>query len=314
MVQDLDACHAERIVRCGAADNFWAMGDTGPCGPCSEIFIDRSPELPKVPFAEGDKSGRYLEIWNLVFMQFDRDASGAMNPLPRVRRSIRAPVSSASAAALQGVSSNYDTDLFQPILQQAASLAGTNYGAKDESDTSLRVIADHLRAVSFLVADGVIPGNEGRGYVLRRILRRAVRHGMRLGLEEPFLASLVPALEGVMGEAYPQLGETRESLQSVLTTEETKFLDTLAVGAQRVQEAIEEAKSKGTDTLDGEAVFRLYDTYGLPLETLEEIAEEEQMKVDREGFETALEGQRRRSRDATSDRQGQVAEIRSLLL
>ncbi|MEM6702155.1 MAG: alanine--tRNA ligase [Acidobacteriota bacterium] len=304
---------AERIVRCGAADNFWAMGDTGPCGPCSEIFIDRSPELPKVPFTEGDKSGRYLEIWNLVFMQFDRDASGKMNPLPSPSIDTGSGLERVSAA-LQGVASNYDTDLFQPILQQAAGLAGTTYGAKGESDTSLRVIADHLRAVSFLVADGVIPGNEGRGYVLRRILRRAVRHGMRLGLEEPFLASLVPTLEGVMGEAYPQLGETRESLQSVLSTEETKFLDTLAVGAQRVQEAIEEAKSKGTDTLDGEAVFRLYDTYGLPLETLEEIAEEEQMRVDRDGFETALEGQRRRSRDATSDRQGQVAEIRSLLL
>ena len=303
----------ERVVRCGAADNFWAMGDTGPCGPCSEIFIDRNPELPKVPFMEGDHSGRYVEIWNLVFMEFSRDSSGNMESLPRPSIDTGSGLERVSAA-LQGVASNYDTDLFQPILQHAAEVAGTPYGKQDDSDTSLRVIADHLRAVSFLIADGVIPGNEGRGYVLRRILRRAVRHGMRLGLEEPFLGKLVPTLEGVMGSAYPQLGEVQSSLISVLTTEETKFLDTLAVGAQRVQESIEETKARGGDTLDGEAVFRLYDTYGLPIETLAEIAEEEQMGIDRDGFEAALEQQRKRSRVATSDRQGQVAALRSLLL
>ncbi len=292
---ELSSLPKDRVVRCGAEDNFWAMGDTGPCGPCSEIFIDRSPELPKVPFVEGEEAGRYLEIWNLVFMQFDRDESGTMEPLPKPSIDTGSGLERV-AAALQGVPSNYDTDLFQPILRHAAQIAGRAYGDADDADTSLRVIADHLRATSFLITDGVIPSNEGRGYVLRRILRRAVRHGMRLGLEEPFLAQLVPTLEGVMGQAYPQLGEGRSSLESVLTTEETKFLETLAVGSQRVQEAIEDAKGRGESTLPGAAVFRLYDTYGLPLETVVEIAEEEQMQVDHAGFETALEEQRNRSR------------------
>ena len=285
----------ERVLRCGEKDNFWAMGETGPCGPCSEIFVDTAPELPEVGFDEGSDSGRYLEIWNLVFMQFERHEDGRSEPLPNPSIDTGAGLERV-AAVLQGVDSNYDTDLFGTILTAVAGTAGSEYGRDPEADVSMRVVADHLRAVGFLLADGVLPSNEGRGYVLRRLLRRASRHGMKLGFEEPFLASLLPSLEETFAGHYPELEKARESSSATISAEETRFLETVAVGAGKVQQAIEEARAAGRSVLDGEATFRLYDTFGLPIETVREIAEEEQFGIDEGGFEAALEEQRERSR------------------
>ena len=285
----------ERVLRCGEKDNFWAMGDTGPCGPCSEIFVDASPHLPEVGWEEGEESGRYLEIWNLVFMQFERHEDGRSEPLPNPSIDTGAGLERV-AAVLQGVESNYDTDLFKPVLRAVAAEAGREYGRDPDADVSLRVIADHLRAVGFLLADGVLPSNEGRGYVLRRILRRASRHGMKLGFEEPFIAALLPSLEEAFAGHYPELEAAREPSSATVTAEETRFLETVAVGAGKVQQAIEEARAGGRSALGGEQVFRLYDTFGLPLETVREIAEEEQFGIDEAGFEAALAEQRERSR------------------
>jgi alanyl-tRNA synthetase len=303
---------AGRIHRCGREDNFWAMGETGPCGPCSEIFVDLHPERPAVSWAEGTDAGRYMEIWNLVFMQFNRDEQGNLAPLPNPSIDTGAGLERVTAV-LQGVTSNYDTDLFQPILAAAADLAGTVYGRDAEKDVSLRVIADHLRAVSFLLADGVIPGNEGRGYVLRRILRRAVRHGMRLGFEEPFFHRLVPVLGEVMGGAYLELAATRQASMATIKAEEEKFLSTVANGARQVQEEIERLRLQGTTVLPGAMVFRLYDTYGLPLEVIREIAEEERFRIDEAGFSEALDAQREQSRRATAEVQNRLSALREVL-
>ena len=287
----------ERVLRCGEKDNFWAMGDTGPCGPCSEIFVDTAPDLPEVAWEEGEESGRYLEIWNLVFMQFERHDDGRSVPLPNPSIDTGAGLERV-AAVLQGLESNYDTDLFGPVLEAVAGEAGREYGRDPEADVSMRVVADHLRAVGFLLADGVLPSNEGRGYVLRRILRRASRHGMKLGFEEPFMAALLPSLEEAFAGHYPELEAAREPSSATVTAEETRFLETIAVGAGKVQQAIEEARAGGRSVLGGEATFRLYDTFGLPIETVREIAEEEQFGIDEEGFEAALAEQRERSRGA----------------
>jgi alanyl-tRNA synthetase len=308
----LSALPAERVHRCGKADNFWAMGDTGPCGPCSEIFVDLDPDQPPVPWEEGTESGRYLEIWNLVFMQYERNDQGEVTPLPNPSIDTGAGLERV-AAVLQGVRSNYDTDLFRPILEAAADLAKVKYGADPEKDVSLRVIADHLRAVSFLLADGVIPGNEGRGYVLRRVLRRAVRHGMRLGFEEPFLHKLVPVLGEVMGSAYLELAATRQASIATIQAEEEKFLSTVANGARQVQEEIERLRGEGKTALPGPMVFRLYDTYGLPLEVIREIAEEERFSLDEAGFTQALDAQREQSRKATADVQNRLAALREVV-
>ncbi|GMU66145.1 MAG: alanine--tRNA ligase [Acidobacteriota bacterium] len=288
---------AGRIVRCGEKDNFWAMGETGPCGPCSEIFVDRRPDLAEVGWEEGTDSGRYLEIWNLVFMQFERAAGGTMTPLPKPSIDTGAGLERV-AAVLAGVESNYDTDLFGPILEATATLAGTSYGRSAEADVSMRVVADHLRATAFLLADGVIPSNEGRGYVLRRLLRRAVRHGMRLGFEEPFLHRLLPVVDEAMAGAYAELAATRTASEATVRAEEEKFLATVATGSRMVQEAIEEARASGSRVLGGAVAFRLYDTYGLPIQLLREIAEEEKFGIDEPGFEAALAEQRDRSRAA----------------
>jgi alanyl-tRNA synthetase len=308
----LSTLPAGRIHRCGKKDNFWAMGETGPCGPCSEIFVDLEPEQPAEDWATGTDRGRYLEIWNLVFMQFDRAADGTLTPLPNPSIDTGAGLERVTAV-LQGVGSNYDTDLFQPILRQAAALVGQRYGADAVRDVSFRVIADHLRAVTFLLGDGVIPGNEGRGYVLRRILRRAVRHGMRAGFEEPFLHRLVPVVREILGAAYPQLAETESATVDAVRAEEEKFLQTVATGARQVQEAIEEAKAAGRRTIDGATLFRLYDTHGFPLELAREIAEEERFGLDEAGFEVALTEQRQRSRGATGDTQKRAQELREAL-
>ncbi len=309
----LSSLPPERILRCGAKDNFWAMGDTGPCGPCSEIFVDLHPSRPAVDWHQGSESGRYLEIWNLVFMQFERQADGALNPLPNPSIDTGAGLERV-AAVLQDVESNYDSDLFHPVIAATASLAGVGYGALPERDVDMRVIADHLRAVSFLLADGVIPSNEGRGYVLRRILRRAVRHGMSLGFDEPFLGRLLPVLSEVMAGPYPELGKAQAASVETLSSEERKFLGTLAAGSRQVQDAIDGLRSTGSRVLDGESVFRLYDTFGLPIEIIREIAEEEQIEVDESGFARALEGQRKRSRAAADGGHRQLGEAGSRLL
>jgi alanyl-tRNA synthetase len=311
--REISGLEPERVLRCGAKDNFWAMGDTGPCGPCSEIFVDMDPGRPPVPWAEGSESGRYLEIWNLVFMQFERHSDGKLEPLPDPSIDTGAGLERV-AAVLQGVSSNYDSDLFRPILGAVAELAGVGYGEARSSDVAMRVLADHLRAVSFLLADGVIPSNEGRGYVLRRILRRAVRHGMSLGFDQPFLGRLLPAVSEVMGEAYPELPAAQAASVVTLTSEETKFLETLAVGSRQVQDAIEKARAAGRARLDGASVFRLYDTFGLPLEIIREIAEEEQIGLDEPGFEGALNQQRERSRAAAGDAHKLLGDAEAVLL
>ena len=301
-----------RILRCGQADNFWQMGATGPCGPCSEVFVDLHPGRPAADWDEGTDSGRYLEIWNLVFMQFDRDEAGELHPLPDPSIDTGAGLERV-AATLQGVGSNYETDLFLPILHVAADLAGTGYGEGADGDVSLRVIADHLRAVSFLLADGVIPAADGRGYVLRRLLRRAVRHGMRLGFEEPFLHRLVPVLGEVMGGRYPELDKTREASRSTVRAEEEKYLATLAAGARHIQEAIDRARHAGHTALSGPEIFQLYDTYGQELDTVREIAEEERLGLDEEGYEKLMDERRRRSRAATADLQKRMASLRDAL-
>jgi alanyl-tRNA synthetase len=308
----LSTLPAERILRCGRKENFWEMGETGPCGPCSEIFVDLRPDLPAVGFQEGSDSGRLVEIWNLVFMQFERFVDGTTRPLPKPSVDTGAGLERVSAV-LQGVASNYDTDLFQPLLAAAAAEAGTTYGADAAADVSLRVIADHLRAVTFLLADGVIPGSEGRGYVLRRILRRALRHGMRLGFEEPFLHRLLPVLGRVMGGVYGELRQAEEASRGTVRSEEEKFLATVAAASRQVQETVDRLRAAGEDRLPGPAVFRLYDTYGLPLEMIEEIAEEEQFGLDLEGFEQALAEQRERSRAAIGDSRHRLAQVRELL-
>jgi alanyl-tRNA synthetase len=310
--QKLSTLPAGRLHRCGKKDNFWAMGETGPCGPCSEIFVDLHPEQPAVSWDEGTESGRYLEIWNLVFMQYDRDEKGVLIPLPNPSIDTGAGLERV-AAVLQGVDSNYGTDLFRPILDAAASLAKIRYGQDAEKDVALRVIADHLRAVSFLLADGVIPGNEGRGYVLRRILRRAVRHGMRIGFEEPFFHQLVPVLGEVMGSAYLELAETRQASASTIRAEEEKFFSTVATGSRQVQSEIERLRREGVSVLPGEIAFRLYDTYGLPREVVREIAEEERFTVDEAGFEEMLKKQREVARKATQELQNRMAALREVV-
>jgi alanyl-tRNA synthetase len=307
----------ERVRRCGREDNFWAMGDTGPCGPCSEIFVDLHPELPPVAWEEGTAGARYLEIWNLVFMQYERAPAaagepGELVPLPKPSIDTGAGLERV-ASVLQGVDSNYDTDLFRPLLAATGELAGSRYGGDPERDVAMRVIADHVRAVTFLLADGVIPGNEGRGYVLRRLLRRAVRHGMRLGFEEPFLHRLVPVLGEVMGDAYIELAATRQASMATMQAEEEKYRSTVANGARQVQEEIERLRAEGKSALPGPMVFRLYDTYGLPIEVIREIAEEERFAVDEAGFDTALETQREQSRRATQEVQSRLAALREVV-
>ncbi len=308
----LTALPASRVLRCGAEDNFWAMGETGPCGPCSEIYVDIFPDRPRVGWEEGTADGRYLEIWNLVFMQFDRREDGEMVPLPDPSIDTGAGLERV-AAVLQAVDSNYDTDLFQPLLGAAAALASRHYGAEPAADVSLRVIADHLRAVTFLLADGVIPGNEGRGYVLRRILRRAVRHGMQLGFDEPFLHRLPPVVREVMGSSYPELAQVEQASAATIRAEEEKFLATVAAGSAGVQAAIERARAEGRRALSGDEAFRFYDTHGLPVEVLREIVEEERFGLDEAGFDAALERQRARSREASGEAGERVGAVRKAL-
>jgi len=282
----------KRFSRIGAKDNFWSMGDTGPCGPCTEIFYDHGEAVfggpPGTPDEDGD---RYIEIWNLVFMQYDRDAEGQLTPLPKPSVDTGMGLERLTAV-LQHVHNNYDIDLFQHLIKAAAKLAATD----DLANQSLRVIADHIRACAFLIVDGVIPSNEGRGYVLRRIIRRAIRHGNKLGIKEPFFYRLVNDLQQVMGDAYPELGENQAQVERILKQEELHFAETLEKGMDILEQEIHDLGE--AKILSGDVLFKLYDTYGFPVDLTADIARERQLEVDRDGFENAMNDQKQRSRSA----------------
>ena len=291
---------AERIVRIGdnkgakyASDNFWQMGDTGPCGPCSEIFYDHGEEIwggiPGSPEEDGD---RWIEIWNCVFMQFNRDEQGNMNPLPKPSVDTGMGLE-RMAAVMQHVHSNYEIDLFQDLLKAVARETGAAFSMEEPS---LKVIADHIRSCSFLIADGVLPSNEGRGYVLRRIIRRAVRHGYKLGQSKPFFHKLVADLVKEMGDAYPELKEKQVQIKEALKNEESRFAQTLETGMALLENAL----AKGSKKLDGEIIFKLYDTYGFPYDLTADICRERNIELDEAGFEREMEAQRARARAAQS--------------
>ena len=282
----------DRFTRLGEKSNFWSMGDTGPCGPCTEIFYDHGPHIPGGPPGSPDEDGdRFVEIWNLVFMQYDRSADGKLTPLPKPSVDTGMGLERI-AAVMQRVHSNYDIDLFKNLIRAAADLARTT----DLASSSLRVIADHIRACSFLVVDGVLPSNEGRGYVLRRIIRRAIRHGYKLGIQEAFFYKLVPVLEREMGPAYPELTRGRSHVERVLKQEEERFAETLANGMTLLEGAIKNLKG---NEIDGPTVFKLYDTYGFPADLTADIARERGLTIDQVGFDVAMEEQRKRSQDAS---------------
>jgi len=283
----------ERFSRLGKKDNFWSMGDTGPCGPCTEIFYDHGEDVAGGPPGSPDEDGdRYIEIWNLVFMQFERSADGTMTPLPKPSVDTGMGLERI-AAVMQGVHNNYEIDLFQTLLKKAAEVIGES----DTSNTSLRVIADHIRSCSFLVSDGVIPSNEGRGYVLRRIIRRAIRHGHSLGMKDAFFHKIVSALVSEMGEAYPELVTRQAQIEQVLAKEEDQFAKTLDQGMQIFERDLSELKG---NEIPGETIFRLYDTYGFPVDLTADIARERNLIMDIAGFEQAMQEQRERARAASS--------------
>jgi alanyl-tRNA synthetase len=282
----------DRFRRMGTKDNFWAMGDTGPCGPCSEIFYDHGPDVAGGPPGSKDEDGdRYVEVWNLVFMQFDRSADGKMTPLPKPSVDTGMGLERI-AAVMQGVHSNYEIDLFANLLKATAKILDV----KNDGSSSLNVIADHIRACAFLIVDGVLPGNEGRGYVLRRIIRRAIRHGKKLGVDDTFFHKLVGPLCKEMGEAYPELVKGRKHVEKVLEKEELRFAETLDQGMEILESAI--AKMKGKE-LPGDIVFKLYDTYGFPVDLTADIARERDLTLDQEGFEKQMTAQRDRARAAS---------------
>ncbi len=273
------------------SDNFWSMGDTGPCGPCTEIFYDHGPEIPGGPPGTPEEDGdRYVEIWNLVFMQYDRAADGTMKPLPKPSVDTGMGLERL-AAVLQGVHSNYDIDLFRNLIRAAAEATGCD----DLSSNSLKVIADHIRSCAFLIVDGVLPSNEGRGYVLRRIIRRAIRHGHKLDCRQPFFHRLVGPLEAEMGDAYPELREARVQVEQTLLREEQRFAETLDQGLRILDEALADLEG---EVIPGELAFRLYDTYGFPVDLTADIARERGLSIDMEGFEREMERQRERARAA----------------
>ncbi len=286
---------AGRILRFGDKENFWSMGETGPCGPCSEIHFDRGedPGAPGRAELVNGPGDDILEIWNLVFMQFERDVSGEMHPLPRPSIDTGAGLERL-AMVMQGTATNYETDLFLPILGAIAELAERPYDPEGELAPAFRVIADHLRATTFLMADGITPSNEGRGYVLRRIIRRALRYGRKLGFDGAFLHALVPAVCDLMGDVYPEIVERREVVTTLLRQEEERFARTLNVGTDIALKVLERIKRRGGTTVPGDAAFDLYQTHGIPLELLEEFAADEGLRVDREAFEHQLEAERRR--------------------
>jgi alanyl-tRNA synthetase len=288
----------ERIYRFGEADNFWSMGDTGPCGPCSEIFWDNGPGVGcgKPECAVGCDCDRYMEIWNNVFMQFDRSADGTLNPLPKPSVDTGMGLERISAV-LQRVTSNYETDGIRRILDYIAELAGHAYGENEERDISMRVIADHSRAAAFLIADGVLPSNEGRGYVLRRIMRRAMRHAKMLGFEEPVLYKTAGFVLDSMAQAYPEEAKRKAFVAKVITNEEERFIQTLGNGLKILNEEVAKLKQQGSSEIPGDVVFKLYDTFGFPVDLTADIVEKDGYTVDQAGFERCMEEQRRQARE-----------------
>ncbi len=274
-------------------DNFWQMGDTGPCGPCTELFYDHGPDVPGgPPGSEDDDLDRYIEIWNLVFMQYNRDASGELHPLPKPSVDTGMGLERI-AAVMQGVHSNYQIDLFQALIKSAAKILGVS----DLEHNSLQVIADHIRSCAFLIVDGVLPGNEGRGYVLRRIIRRAIRHGNKLGATAPFFHRLVGTLAEQMGDAYPELVKRQAQVEKALLAEEEQFAKTLDNGMQILDDAL--AGLQGSE-IPGELVFKLYDTYGFPTDLTNDIARERGLTLDMAGYDAAMAAQRSRSQESGS--------------
>lgn len=290
---------SDRIFRFGKKDNFWAMGETGPCGPCSEIHYDLNPLLeagePYDLIARG--SDRMVELWNLVFMQYEQEPSGKLRPLPRPSIDTGMGLE-RMAACLQKKNSNFETDLFWPIIERITDLAQREYPAHDEGDVAVRIIADHIRAITFLIGDGVMPSNEGRGYVLRRLIRRAFRRGNWLGIEKPFLHSLVGVVAEIMKEAYPEILASARYISRICLSEEERFSGTLSAGLRYFKDYVAEAKASGRSYLSGTEVFKLYDTFGFPLDLTMELAEEEGLAIDEVGFRQHLEEQRRRARSA----------------
>ena len=284
---------SERFSRCGAKDNFWSMGDTGPCGPCTDIFYDHGADVAGGPPGSPDEDGdRYIEIWNLVFMQFDRAADGTLTPLPKPSVDTGMGLERL-AAVMQNVHNNYDIDLFQAIVKKAAELTNQS----DLTNNSLRVIADHIRSCAFTIVDGVLPSNEGRGYVLRRIIRRAIRHGYKLGMNDVFFYKLVPVLVEQMGGAYPELVKEQANVERALKLEEERFAETLENGMKLLEEYISTMQGK---SIAGEIAFKLYDTYGFPLDLTADVAREKGLTVDEAGFEKSMEAQRERARSASN--------------
>jgi alanyl-tRNA synthetase len=303
---------ASRITELGLAENFWQMGETGPCGRCSEIHYYRGPQVP----CEEERTGgrcraldcscdRYVEVWNNVFMEFDRQSDGTLNPLPAPSIDTGMGLERITAV-IQGKLSNYDTDLFMPLLDAIGERAGRRYGATmaDPADVSMRVIADHLRAMTFLIGDGVVPSNEWRGYVLRKIMRRAMRHGKKLGFEEPVLHTLVPVLVSEMADAYPSLVASQDNIVRMVRSEEERFDAVLTSGLPRLEAALDRAAASNSPVA-GEEAFRLYDSLGVPLDFMEDLASQRNLSIDREGFERAMETQRERGRAGSTFKGGE---------
>ncbi len=292
---------AERIVRFGEKDNFWAMGDTGPCGPCSEIHLDRGPSFGcgRPECTLGCDCDRFLEVWNLVFMQFNRDEHGTMTPLPRPSIDTGAGLERL-CALLQNVGTNFEIDLIRPIIDRAADLAGRPFGVQRDTDVALKVIADHSRAAAFLIGDGVLPSNEGRGYVLRRIMRRAIRYGRNIGLMKPFLDETARVVFEVMRPAYPELGEAASFITNVIHNEEVRFSETLDHGLKLLNETLAELRAAGKTQVPGDVIFKLYDTYGFPVDIVRDVVRDEGLTLDMAGFEADMAGQREKSRSVVS--------------
>ncbi|PMP77215.1 MAG: alanine--tRNA ligase [Sulfurihydrogenibium sp.] len=298
-----------KIKRMGYKDNFWSMGDTGPCGPSSEIYYDRGEKYGNPEFGS-DEDFRYLEIWNLVFMQYNRDENGVLHPLPNPSIDTGMGLERI-ASVIQQVDSNYDTDLFKPIIKFAEEISGKTYGQNEKDDVAMRVIADHLRAITFLISDGVLPANEGRGYVLRRILRRALRYGRNLGIDRPFLYEGVDVVIEKMKNAYPELVPNRNYIKKITKSEEEKFIKTLRRSMDILYQIIENAKKENRKTLTGEEAFKLYDTYGFPIDLLQDVLRDEGMNFDIKGFEELLNQQKERARKAFKT---QTKEIKPIYL
>jgi alanyl-tRNA synthetase len=296
-------------------ENFWSMGDTGPCGPCSEIYIDLGPGMSgglDLPFGDPAADNRYLELWNLVFMQYDRSEDGTLSPLPKPSIDTGMGLERITAV-LQGKTSNYETDLFMPIMERVAKRAGVTYGQDERTDTALRVIADHSRATAFLVADGIYPDNEGRGYVLRRVMRRAIRFGRMLGIDEPFLVNTTAHVIECMGDVYPELAEGRETVQRIVLEEEKRFGRTINAGIKRLDEEVARLSAAGESILDGRVAFELYDTHGFPPDLTGLILEDHGMRFSQEGFDVAMTEQRERARAASRFGTGDLSAYQALV-